>query len=122
MAPTPPPRGTLLAPKELSALYDLLEATQRALRQLGVPWLLVAGSLLGAARSRSLLFCDDDVDLAVFERDYPRVRAALPALLAGVGTYALRPWPGADHIRPLAQTQVSMCIPPVSEEFEHAGR
>jgi phosphorylcholine metabolism protein LicD len=40
---------------------------------LGIPYVLVAGSLLGAVRSRSLLFCDDDADIAVFEEDYAKV-------------------------------------------------
>jgi hypothetical protein len=41
---------------------------------LGIPYVLIAGSLLGAVRSRSLLFCDDDADIAVFEQDYAKVR------------------------------------------------
>lgn len=47
---------------------------------LGVPYLLVAGSLLGAVRSRSLLFCDDDVDIAVFEEDYAKVMSRYRAI------------------------------------------
>lgn len=97
---------SLLKPKEISALYDTLEATQAVLASLNVPWILIAGSLLGAVRSRSILFCDDDVDIAIFEDDYERVKTTLPGALKGTGTYAVRPWPAADRIRPNAQTQV----------------
>jgi phosphorylcholine metabolism protein LicD len=53
--------------------YSGLTKLQFGCSVLGIPYVLVAGSLLGAVRSRSLLFCDDDADIAVFEEDYAKV-------------------------------------------------
>jgi len=117
-------QAPLLKKKELSALYDTLEVTQRVLEENGVPFIIVAGSLLGAVRSNSILFCDDDIvrqpvriyvdsmfkasyfqDIAVFEEDYERVLKLLPSALRGHASYSVRPWPAADRIRSNAQTQ-----------------
>ncbi len=61
---------------------------------------------MGAVRSRSLLFCDDDIDVAVFEEDYARLKELLPARLGKKNTFVLRPWPAADRVRPRACPQV----------------
>ena len=96
----------LLLPREVDALYDALELTGAALRAIGVPFTLLAGSLLGAIRSRSILFCDDDIDIGVMACDYARVRSELPSALGADAKYAVRPWPAADRIRPRACPQV----------------
>ena len=66
-------RALLLQPAEVDALYDALDVLTRALAHLDIPFYLIAGSALGACRSRSILFCDDDVDIAIFECDYARL-------------------------------------------------
>jgi hypothetical protein len=101
-AAAPAPLSVLLSRREVDALYDCVQGLATALDSLGARWCLVAGSLLGAVRSGSLLFCDDDVDVAILEEDYVSVRAALGALLRtrGVGCLVTRPWPGADRVRP----------------------
>ena len=61
------PRGpaTLcIKAKEIDALYDALGKIQRAFAAAAIPWTLTGGSALGAVRSASILFCDDDIDLA----------------------------------------------------------
>ncbi|KAH8093558.1 hypothetical protein JL720_4696 [Aureococcus anophagefferens] len=74
------PRGpaTLcIKAKEIDALYDALGKIQRAFAAAAIPWTLTGGSALGAVRSASILFCDDDVDLAVLGREhFERARAA----------------------------------------------
>ena len=89
-----------------------VELVLGALRRLGARATLVAGSLLGAERSRSMLFCDDDVDIAVLDWpllgggqdasawEYERVMHALPALLGPSASLERLPWPGCDRIRP----------------------
>ena len=101
-------KALIRTPREVDALYSCLETVGRALDGLEppVPWTLVAGSLLGALRSQSFLFCDDDVDIAVFESDYARVLKDLPAALGKEATLTRRPFPAADRIRPRNCTQV----------------
>ena len=96
-----------LTAKEIDALYDLMETVSSLLNDMGVTWMLIAGSALGAVRQNSILFCDDDLDIAVMEQDYHRVISELPALLkaSGAGVFlkrgqtgrGFRPW---DKIRP----------------------
>lgn len=76
MAPKPPARGpapVLMKDKEIDALYELLGWVQDVLA--GVPWTLTGGSALGAIRSESILFCDDDVDLAIMAANTSAARA-----------------------------------------------
>ena len=99
----------LLSRSEVDALYDCVAAVTRALTSVGVRPFLVAGSLLGAVRSGSILFCDDDVDVGVLEEEYARVphedvAAALRS--EGAGHFVARPWPGADRVRPARCTHV----------------
>ena len=56
------PKPLLLQQKEVDALYDALSSTLHCLSSLSRPirYSLCAGTLLGAVRSASLLFCDDD--------------------------------------------------------------
>ena len=78
------PRGpaTLcIKAKEIDALYDALGKIQRAFAAAAIPWTLTGGSALGAVRSASILFCDDDIDLAVLGREhFERARRALRAI------------------------------------------
>ena len=92
--------------REVDALYDCLSLLHSSLTALGIPYLLIAGSLLGAVRSTSFLFSDDDADIAIFAEDYPRLLAHLPATLGGAAQYTVRPFPAADRVRPRACTQV----------------
>ena len=102
----PAPRPLVRSQREVDALYDVVRIVTDALRTLHIPYVTIAGSLLGAVRSSSFLFCDDDADIAVFEDDYPRVLAELPRALASVATYVKRPWPVADRVRPRHLTHV----------------
>ena len=59
----------LLSRKEVDMLYVTSEAVTSALEQLGVDYIVTGGSLLGAVRQHSILFCVDDIDIAIIERD-----------------------------------------------------
>jgi hypothetical protein len=98
------PEPTLLNRKEVDALYDVMEAVTRALGELGVEYVVTGGTLLGAVRQHSILFCDDDLDIAVIERGpgsntYDRVRAELGDRLGPDFAYSVRPWEGGDKVR-----------------------
>lgn len=111
---SPPGRGPaplILSAKETDALYAALGAVQAALDSAvpPVPWTLTGGSALGAVRSESILFCDDDIDLAIVGADnLARARAALRGCdglqysCAGSGKSGLC-W---DRARPIASTGV----------------
>lgn len=108
------PEPTLLSRAEVDALYETVEAVVAALDEIGVDYVVTGGSLLGAVRQRSILFCDDDVDVAILERTsndgdggddassrYELVRARLPTVLDVESfDYQIRPWIGGDRVRP----------------------
>ena len=94
----------LLNQHEVDVLYELLESASAALEKLGVPYVLIAGSLLGAVRSSSILFNDDDVDIAIIAPEstevLSRVYAELPGLLKAQGVdFKLRATPFCDRLR-----------------------
>lgn len=100
------PQLLLLKPRDVGALYDCLGAVDAVLRARGLRYIVLAGSLLGAVRSASILFCDDDIDIGIFEDEYEEVRRVLREALRGVAAYVHRPWPGADRLRPAAAPHV----------------
>ncbi|KAL7570532.1 hypothetical protein ACA910_004306 [Epithemia clementina (nom. ined.)] len=64
------PDPVLLSRKEVDALYDTFEAVAKALKTLQVDWIVTGGTLLGAIRQHSLLFCDDDIDIAIIDYNH----------------------------------------------------
>ncbi|KAL7541400.1 hypothetical protein ACHAWF_006925 [Thalassiosira exigua] len=124
--PKPPklgPKPTLLSRRQVDALYSLLEAVTNGLKQLGVPYILTGGSLLGAIRQHSILFCDDYVDLAILsdgEEMYERVKSQLPDLLGREYLYSVRPWEGGDKVRMKACSNVFLDVF-VIRKYQHMG-
>lgn len=119
------PEPTLLSRKEVDALYETLVAVQVALKELQVDYIVTGGSLLGAIRQHSLLFCDDDIDVTVIDypkghpRDpcpiadktpYERVSENLAALLGDRYNYSIRPWEAGDKVRPHFMSSVFVDI------------
>lgn len=97
----------------MDALYDTLRAIVNALEVLGIEYIVTGGSLLGAIRQHSILFCDDDIDVAIIDRDgasYEKVSNNLSALLGDEYTYVIKPWEGGDKVRPKWMTNVFVDI------------
>lgn len=98
------PEPVLLSRKEVDALYDTLMAVKAALETLQVDCIVTGGSLLGAIRQHSVLFCDDDIDMAIVDYDgtiYDTI--VLPHLQKHLGNqfvFQIKPWEGGDRIRP----------------------
>jgi hypothetical protein len=98
------PDPTMISRKEVDVLNDTLEAVKQALIELEVDYILTGGSLLGAVRQHSILFCDDDIDIAIIEKNkdesvYKKVSENLQRLLGNNFIYTIRPWEGGDRIR-----------------------
>ena len=117
------PEPTLLSRKEVDALYETLEAVKTALDKLNVDYIVTGGSLLGAIRQHSILFCDDDIDIAIIDYEYyeeeegeeeevqegkgkgggiykTKVLPNLQNYLGNDYIYQIKPWDGGDRIRP----------------------
>lgn len=104
------PDPTLLSRKEVDVLYDTLDDVINALARLGVDAIVTGGSLLGAVRQHSILFCDDDIDLTIIDHDgsvYETiVRPNLQNELGDQYLYQIAPWEGGDRIRPKRMSNV----------------
>ena len=101
VVPKAGPEPVLLSRKEVDALYEILGAVVKALDILQVEYIVTGGSLLGAIRQHSILFCDDDIDIAILDVDgaYDRVATQLQEVLGPHYTYQIRPWEGGDRVR-----------------------
>mmetsp|Transcript_536 Transcript_536/g.937 ORF Transcript_536/g.937 Transcript_536/m.937 type:complete len:502 (-) Transcript_536:11-1516(-) len=105
--PKPIPAGPapfLISQKEVEILYDILGAVTKALKQLQVPYIVTGGSLLGAIRQHSILFCDDDIDIAIIDDTddlsvYRKVSEQLQDILGHDYRYIQKPWEGGDKVR-----------------------
>jgi cytidyltransferase-like protein len=95
------PEPVLLSRKEVDALYEILGAVVNALDTLKVEYIVTGGSLLGAIRQHGILFCDDDIDIAILDVDcaYDRVASQLQEVLGPAYVYQIRPWEGGDRVR-----------------------
>lgn len=107
------PSPTLLSRKEVDALYETLAAVIRCLDELKVDYIVTGGSLLGAIRQHSILFCDDDVDIAIIDREdgaYDKVSEHLQELLGKDFLYSIKPWEGGDKVRPKHMSNVFLDV------------
>jgi len=118
------PEPVLLSRKQVDTLYDVLGVVKEALDSLKVPYVVTGGSLLGAVRQHSILFCDDDIDVAVIESkegNYDNVRSKLQRLLGDDYSYTVKPWEGGDRIRRRSVSNVFVdlfCIREYTSEEE----
>lgn len=110
VAPKLGPEPTLLSRKEVDVLYETLRDVLRALEELKVDAIVTGGSLLGAIRQHSILFCDDDIDLTIVDYDgsiYDTI--VVPKLQDALGKdyiFRIKPWEGGDQIRPKRMSNI----------------
>jgi len=104
-------------------LYDLLQRTDRAMRALGVEWLVFFGTLLGLARDGELMPWTADVDIVVLAEEhntrlFSSKNEALPeaeAAFAQEGLYIFYNLIGRACYTENATEVVPHFFPPVSE-------
>ena len=59
--------------EQQQALYSLLCEFDRVCRELDIPYILFAGTMLGAVRHQGFIPWDDDLDVILLRRDYERL-------------------------------------------------
>lgn len=95
------PAPLLLNNKQISALYKTLKAIRDALKTLNVEWIVTGGSLLGAVRQEGMLFCDDDIDIAILSTESrEKVRQSIQSKLGRDYHFKADAWEGGDRVRP----------------------
>ncbi len=108
------PDPTLLSRKQIDALYETFSAIITALSTLDIPYIITGGSLLGAIRQHSILFCDDDIDVTIIDNhngdNYAKLSSQLQSLLGSEYLYSKRPWEGGDKVRPKRMSNVFVDI------------
>lgn len=75
-------RGATLQEHQ-NALLMLLHELDRVCRELNIPYMLFAGSLLGAVREKGFIPWDDDLDVILLREDYDRLLALGDTCLDG---------------------------------------
>lgn len=63
------------------ALACLLAEFDRVCKKLNIPYLLFAGTMLGAVRHQGFIPWDDDLDVIMFRKDYERLLKEAPTVL-----------------------------------------
>lgn len=77
------------------ALVVLLKEFDRVCRQLDIPYMLFAGTMLGAVRHQGFIPWDDDVDVIMLREDYERFMKEAGPLLYGERFYLQQEF--SDH-------------------------
>lgn len=65
-------QGLAALPEIQEALYTLLREFDRVCRELSIPYVLFAGTMLGAVRHQDFIPWDDDLDVMMLREDYER--------------------------------------------------
>lgn len=75
------PAETVPIREHQQALYSLLSEFDRVCRKLDIPYILFAGTMLGAVRHQGFIPWDDDLDIMMLRADYDRFLAEAEQVL-----------------------------------------
>lgn len=81
-------QGTFLEPSSVQDLYQMLKDTTEILDRAGIKYVVISGTALGVVRHQGLIPWDDDVDIAIFHEDEPKLVNLKPAFDA-LGYYVM---------------------------------
>jgi lipopolysaccharide cholinephosphotransferase len=81
-------QGAFLEPAAVQDLYQMLKDTTEILDRAGIKYAVVSGTALGVVRHQGLIPWDDDVDIAIFHEDEPKLINLKPAFDA-LGYYVM---------------------------------
>lgn len=73
----------VLLQAQQQALYALLREFDRVCKTLDIPYVLFAGTMLGAVRHQGFIPWDDDLDVLMLRKDYERLLAEAETVLDG---------------------------------------
>lgn len=65
-------KKVFLTKKEIETFYDGMEKVDSILKEHDIPYFVIAGSLLGVARHGDIIPWDDDIDIAILDKDIDR--------------------------------------------------
>lgn len=71
------PEGSILRKQQMRMLQILLEL-DRICKKYNIPYFLYGGTLLGAIRHQGFIPWDDDLDVALYRKDYDKLMKILP--------------------------------------------
>ena len=77
--------GSLLSESSAHKLYQIMQVTHEVFGELGITYWADGGTLLGAVRNKGIVPTDDDLDVAIFEKDEPRLMTDVKKVLNARG-------------------------------------
>lgn len=89
----------------IDGLYAAVEITDALLKDLGIPYTMIGGTLLGAVRHGGMIPWDDDIDLAIRSQDAPALISHAHPFLRTRG-YSILNWDHLWKIFPLDSPRV----------------
>lgn len=61
-----------LSDDERETFYNAMETVDKVLNEEKIPYFVICGTLLGIARNNDIILWDDDIDIAIFQKDIER--------------------------------------------------
>jgi phosphorylcholine metabolism protein LicD len=81
-------KSIFLTSKEIETFYDGMKKVDTVLQEHNIPYFVICGTLLGVARHQEIIPWDDDIDIAIFDKDVDRFMS-IDFSKYGYETYAI---------------------------------
>lgn len=87
-----PPKVKFTDPRIVAEMYQMLKDVHDLFTKNKIEYWANGGTLLGAVRHKGIIPWDDDTDIAILEKDLPKIKALEPELKALGYEIATGPW------------------------------